>query len=468
MFGGLCAGCVIVCRCVYGNERLLCKQRNCRDSRARALYRLACDDDRTAGAWLLGLLLLPVESFGGAAGFDSVPGAARRERKRGAGAAGFIASVGTMAYALGKFISGSLADMFGGRLNFLGGMTGSILFTVLFVLGRRVSNLHAGVGGQPAVSVDGLGGTGEGHVAVVLVLDLWHGDGGAESELSVWRRGVPMGDGTAAGDGLWMARGVSGGVRARWRHCCWRIFCCCASRRRERGLPAPEANPLNVYAADGANHDENYAGLSAILRPLLTSFPFWMVCLLSLGTTLLRETFNFWTPTYFVQYVGAEPQRGGGAECAVSAVWRHQRVGRGRAERPAWPEWTQHCAGGRHGAEHGVPAAAGAHAGTREPVDAGDSGDAGGLSAAGSVLVSGGRDEPGLWRQTWKRDGCGHYRWRGVSCGMALRRYGGARDGGLGWKNAFLALAVAAFLTAIVAMVLVAHQQMHKPKTAEA
>ena len=28
------------------------------------------------------------------------------------------------------------------------------------------------------------------------------------------------------------------------------------------------------------------------------------MCLLSLGTTLLRETFNFWTPTYFVQFVG--------------------------------------------------------------------------------------------------------------------------------------------------------------------
>ena len=47
---------------------------------------------------------------------------------------GFIASAGTMAYAVGKFISGSLADMFGGRRNFLGGMAGSILFTILFVL----------------------------------------------------------------------------------------------------------------------------------------------------------------------------------------------------------------------------------------------------------------------------------------------------------------------------------------------
>jgi OPA family glycerol-3-phosphate transporter-like MFS transporter len=71
----------------------------------------------------------------------------------------------------------------------------------------------------------------------------------------------------------------------------------------ERGLPGPETNPLNVYAAE-EHADGERAGLGAILRPLLTSFPFWLVCLLSLGTTLLRETFNFWTPTYFVQYVG--------------------------------------------------------------------------------------------------------------------------------------------------------------------
>jgi len=72
----------------------------------------------------------------------------------------------------------------------------------------------------------------------------------------------------------------------------------------ERGLPAPEANPLNVYGAEGEHKDEKHPGLKAILYPLVTSFPFWLVCLLSLGTTLLRETFNFWTPTYFVQFVG--------------------------------------------------------------------------------------------------------------------------------------------------------------------
>ena len=46
---------------------------------------------------------------------------------------GFIASAGTLAYAAGKFISGSIADLFGGRRNFLAGMAGSIFFTILFM-----------------------------------------------------------------------------------------------------------------------------------------------------------------------------------------------------------------------------------------------------------------------------------------------------------------------------------------------
>jgi sugar phosphate permease len=47
---------------------------------------------------------------------------------------GFIASLGTIAYAFGKFFSGVLADSGGGRRNFVGGMAGSIVFTLVFVL----------------------------------------------------------------------------------------------------------------------------------------------------------------------------------------------------------------------------------------------------------------------------------------------------------------------------------------------
>jgi predicted MFS family arabinose efflux permease len=37
-----------------------------------------------------------------------------------------------------------------------------------------------------------------------------------------------------------------------------------------------------------------------------------------------------------------------------------------------------------------------------------------------------------------------------------------------GWKNAFLALAGAAFLTALVALLLLTHQRLQKPRNTEA
>jgi len=41
-----------------------------------------------------------------------------------------------------------------------------------------------------------------------------------------------------------------------------------------------------------------------MLKAFLRSPAFWIVCGLSLGCTLLRETFNTWTPTYFTEVVG--------------------------------------------------------------------------------------------------------------------------------------------------------------------
>src|SRR4051812_29184036 len=61
---------------------------------------------------------------------------------------GFIASAGTIAYAAGKFISGSMADLFGGRRSFLAGMAGSILFTILFVAGGRFPLVPLARGGS--------------------------------------------------------------------------------------------------------------------------------------------------------------------------------------------------------------------------------------------------------------------------------------------------------------------------------
>jgi OPA family glycerol-3-phosphate transporter-like MFS transporter len=67
----------------------------------------------------------------------------------------------------------------------------------------------------------------------------------------------------------------------------------------EIGEPEPQTNPLNLFGTRG--EEAAPAGLKALLEPLLRSPAFWFVCLLSLGFTLMRETFNTWTPTYFTE-----------------------------------------------------------------------------------------------------------------------------------------------------------------------
>jgi len=48
---------------------------------------------------------------------------------------GSLASVGVFAYAIGKFLSGGLTDLLGGRRAFLLGTAGAISCTALFALG---------------------------------------------------------------------------------------------------------------------------------------------------------------------------------------------------------------------------------------------------------------------------------------------------------------------------------------------
>jgi len=220
---------------------------------------------------------------------------------------GFIASAGVLAYALGKFVCGSLADLFGGRNNFLGGMAGAILFTLLFAVG----------GGFPIFTLAWMGNRlfqSAGWVGLVKVSSRWFSYSVYGTVMAVLSLSYLFGDAAARETmSLLLAAGMG------WRG----IFFTGAGllallllanlillreSPQERGLPAPISNPLNVYAeqagADNPNPAGLVSGLGSILRPLVASKFFWMVCGLSLGTTLLRETFNLWTPTYFAEFVG--------------------------------------------------------------------------------------------------------------------------------------------------------------------
>jgi OPA family glycerol-3-phosphate transporter-like MFS transporter len=236
----------------------------------------------------------------------------------------------------------------------------------------------------------------------------------------------------------------------------------------ERGLPAPETNPLNVYGADEEQEGEARLGLLAILRPLLASFPFWLVCLLSLGTTLLRETFNFWTPTYFVQYVGlassVAAERSalfpffGGISVLVAGVLSDKLGLNGR---------NLVLVGGMLASTVCLVALARTpgHASQWTPVVLVTLvgflllGPYSYLAGAMSMDFGGKR---GSATAAGVIDGVGYL--AGWLSGDTVARVTVA----FGWKNAFLALAGAAFLTALVAMVLAMHQRFHKLPTAEA
>jgi len=220
---------------------------------------------------------------------------------------GFIASAGVLAYAIGKFVSGSMADMFGGRNNFLGGMAGAILFTVIFAMG----------GGFPIFTFAWIGNRvfqSSGWVGLVKVSSRWFSYSIYGTVMAVLSLSFLFGD-AAARETMALLIGAGMGWRGIFFTGAGLLSLLLIANivllretPQERGLPGPETNPLNLFAGESqgetAGAIQGRTGLFVILRPLLSSRFFWMVCLLSLGTTLLRETFNLWTPTYFSAYVG--------------------------------------------------------------------------------------------------------------------------------------------------------------------
>jgi len=214
---------------------------------------------------------------------------------------GAIASWGVLAYALGKFPSGWLADFFGGRRNFLCGMGGSVLFTVMFALGggmpiftlawfgnRLVQSL--GWAGMVKISSRWFSYSTYGTVMGLISLSFLFGDAAARQFMSVL---ISHGFGWR---GVFFAAAAILGVLLLLNL----IFL--RESPQSRDLPEPEADPLNLFHATG--DAPRPKDLRALLKTFAVSPVFWLVCLISVGVTLMRETFNLWTPVYFTQALG--------------------------------------------------------------------------------------------------------------------------------------------------------------------
>jgi OPA family glycerol-3-phosphate transporter-like MFS transporter len=214
---------------------------------------------------------------------------------------GTMASLGTLAYALGKFVGGGLADRFGGRRNFLAGMLGSVAFTALFALGGALPIFTlAWIGNRLIQSL--------GWVGMVKITSHWFSASTYATAMAVVSLSYLFGDAVARQFMGWLlTQGLD------WRHLFYTgaaVLLCLflvstwllKETPRDIGEPEPPAGPdAIVSAAQGSWHRP---GVTSMALRLLRNRTFCAACVLSLGLTLVRESFNTWTPTYFNQAVG--------------------------------------------------------------------------------------------------------------------------------------------------------------------
>jgi OPA family glycerol-3-phosphate transporter-like MFS transporter len=212
---------------------------------------------------------------------------------------GTITSLGVLAYALGKLFLTGLGDYWGGRRNFLIGVGGAAAFTLLFATGAGLpvftlawtaNRLTQSVGwaGLIKVSSKWFNYSSYGSIAGLLSISYLVGDALARQQMAML---------LAHGYG-WRALFVFAGIVATLALAA--NFLWLRESRVDEGHPEAEPNPLNLFSTG----ESRPASVGALLAPLLRSRAFLLVCLLSFGCTIIRETFNTWNPVYLRDYVG--------------------------------------------------------------------------------------------------------------------------------------------------------------------
>ena len=244
---------------------------------------------------------------------------------------GQIASMGVFAYAIGKLFLAGLGDFWGGRPNFLICLGGATVFTVLFTLGGALpvftmawlgNRLTQSIGWAGLIKVTSkwFDFTSHGTIVGVLSVSYLIGDAAARQWMGVlihqgygWRALFYL---AAAVAGFFL---IANAVLLR-------------ESRTEVGYAEATPNPQNLYGDSAARP----ASVAALVLPLFKSRAFLLVCLLSLGCTIVRETFNDWTPVYLRDYFGYSMSAAAsasavfpavGAVSVIAAGWLSDRLG---------------------------------------------------------------------------------------------------------------------------------------------
>jgi sugar phosphate permease len=212
---------------------------------------------------------------------------------------GSLSSLGVFAYAVGKLFLTGLGDYWGGRRNFLIGVGGATLFSLLFAAGGSMPLFTlAWVGNRLTQSV--------GWAGLIKVSSRWFDFSSYGSIIGILSISYLVGDALARqqmamliahGYG-WRALFVFAGAVAGAMLIANLLWL--RESRAEQGYAEATANPLNLFAHAGAPP----ASVGQLLLPLLRSRAFLLVCLLSFACTIIREAFNNWTPQYLHEHVG--------------------------------------------------------------------------------------------------------------------------------------------------------------------
>ena len=222
---------------------------------------------------------------------------------------GWITTLGTLAYAVGKLPGGGLVDFLGGRRVYLSGMAGAVLFTLVFALGGSIPVFTLAWVGNRLVQAIGWPG-------VVKIISRWFPFTSYGMAIGIVSLSFLWGDAAGRyGMGLLLQHGIGWrGVYVIGAGCLAALMVLNWVFLRESpgelGLEEPRTTPTNVFGAGGA--DPTPPGLAELLLPLFRSPVFWLVCGLSFGLTLVRETFSTWSVLYFEEAVGMPKGRAAG------------------------------------------------------------------------------------------------------------------------------------------------------------
>jgi OPA family glycerol-3-phosphate transporter-like MFS transporter len=228
---------------------------------------------------------------------------------------GQMTSAGVLAYALGKLFLTGLGDFWGGRRNFLIGLAGATVFTGLFTTGSALplfifawfgNRLTQSIAWAGLIKVTGkwFDYTSHGAIAGILSISYLVGDALARH----WMGGI-LGQGFAWRVVFYFAAAVAGVLLIS-------NLLFLRESRVEAGYPPATAHPANLFGSAESRPES----VRALLAPLLRDRAFLVVCMLSFGATIVRETFNIWTPMYLHDHSGYSASAAAGMSAVFPAV----------------------------------------------------------------------------------------------------------------------------------------------------